>query len=304
MVVIGFVSPALYGFQFLTPMEVSEWRVDTSRFECALTHPIRGYGMGEFIHTAGEDPKLLIQGRGYRFAKYKTRVSAEPPPWRPGRPSRSILEVGPIQGKVLIADLHTNEILSELSKGMQVGFRGILADSKQQPFDVYLSSVGFQTAYTEFKRCEDGLLPANFSQIERSRIQYEAGTTELPKQGQILLDKIALYLAIDDTVLQVFIDGHTDNAGLNKDNIAMSEIRAQQVTDYLLKKGVPEAKIVTRYHGEKYPVATNRTNKGRGLNRRTTIRLSRDIPKKTVSPNKTKKPQKTKANRDNVKTVA
>ena len=52
--------------------------------------------------------------------------------------------------------------------------------------------------------------------------------------------------------------------------------RAEKVTAYLLQKGIPPEKIVSRYHGERYPVAANnRTNDGRERNRRVTIRLER-----------------------------
>ena len=81
---------------------------------------------------------------------------------------------------------------------------------------------------------------------------------------------------------QVFVDGHTDDIGFKKDNVSVSEKRAIEVTNYLLTCGIPLDKIVTRFHGERYPVVKNNTAKDKAKNRRTTIRLSRE--KKQVSP--------------------
>ncbi|MEC8483224.1 MAG: OmpA family protein, partial [Pseudomonadota bacterium] len=58
-------------------------------------------------------------------------------------------------------------------------------------------------------------------------------------------------------------------------NRELSKTRAEKVTAYLLQKGIPPEKIVSRYHGERYPAADNRTNDGRERNRRVTIRLER-----------------------------
>jgi hypothetical protein len=60
------------------------------------------------------------------------------------------------------------------------------------------------------------------------------------------------------------------------------------VTNYLLDKGVSEEMIVTRYHGESYPVVKNSGNRNRAKNRRTTVRLSREEP--VVVMNKPQEP--------------
>jgi outer membrane protein OmpA-like peptidoglycan-associated protein len=47
------------------------------------------------------------------------------------------------------------------------------------------------------------------------------------------------------------------------------------VTDYLVSQGINAAMILTRYHGERYPIATNDTAAGRAKNRRVTVQFDR-----------------------------
>jgi peptidoglycan-binding protein ArfA len=52
-------------------------------------------------------------------------------------------------------------------------------------------------------------------------------------------------------------------------------MRAEVVTDYLVRKGVDKKLIKTQGFGSAYPVAGNDTPEGRALNRRTEIILPR-----------------------------
>jgi OOP family OmpA-OmpF porin len=70
----------------------------------------------------------------------------------------------------------------------------------------------------------------------------------------------------------VEVSGHTDWIGSDAYNQALSERRAQTVKDYLVRKGVEGSRINTQAFGESKPVADNRTDEGRALNRRAEIR--------------------------------
>ena len=72
-----------------------------------------------------------------------------------------------------------------------------------------------------------------------------------------------------------FIDGHTDSVGGRSDNLELAQRRAEEVTRYFVNQGLDKSKIQTRWHGERYPVESNATRKGRAKNRRVTIRLER-----------------------------
>lgn len=73
--------------------------------------------------------------------------------------------------------------------------------------------------------------------------------------------------------LSIEILGHTDNVGENRDNQLLSENRAKAVKDYLVSKGCLAERIFAIGFGEKNPVASNETIKGRAQNRRVEIKI-------------------------------
>ncbi len=72
----------------------------------------------------------------------------------------------------------------------------------------------------------------------------------------------------------ILIKGHTDNTGIESRNIQLSEQRAKAVAQYLIKQGIAANRITYKGYGASEPVADNKTEKGRMLNRRVEIRLS------------------------------
>lgn len=65
--------------------------------------------------------------------------------------------------------------------------------------------------------------------------------------------------------------GHTDDNGSSALNAELSERRARVVAAFLRSKGVPEGSIYYQGAGETLPVADNRTEAGRAINRRVEI---------------------------------
>jgi outer membrane protein OmpA-like peptidoglycan-associated protein len=97
----------------------------------------------------------------------------------------------------------------------------------------------------------------------------------MTEASRLRLDHIIAYLKADPTVGAMFVDGHTDNRGEREKNLVLSKARAESVTNYLILAGIAPDRFTTRYHGERYPVASNAAAKGRAKNRRVTIRIER-----------------------------
>lgn len=72
---------------------------------------------------------------------------------------------------------------------------------------------------------------------------------------------------------RVSVEGHTDSVGTIKYNQWLSERRAQSVTRELVAQGVPNRRLRTYGFGESDPIASNRTDHGRGRNRRVEVIL-------------------------------
>lgn len=69
--------------------------------------------------------------------------------------------------------------------------------------------------------------------------------------------------------VKVEIAGHTDAIGTDQKNLGLSDRRSQSVVRYLVERGIDPKRLVAKGYGESKPVATNETDEGRQLNRRT-----------------------------------
>jgi outer membrane protein OmpA-like peptidoglycan-associated protein/tetratricopeptide (TPR) repeat protein len=77
----------------------------------------------------------------------------------------------------------------------------------------------------------------------------------------------------ENPALTTEISGHTDDVGSDKDNLLLSERRAQAVVRYLMTKGIAGERLQAKGYGEEKPVADNTTEAGRAENRRTEFKI-------------------------------
>ena len=75
-------------------------------------------------------------------------------------------------------------------------------------------------------------------------------------------------LAKNKWVKKVRVEGHTDAQGDDAYNLDLSQRRAARVMRYLEESGISSDRMTSEGFGETKPIATNRTNNGRGKNRR------------------------------------
>lgn len=69
----------------------------------------------------------------------------------------------------------------------------------------------------------------------------------------------------------VSVEGHTDSIGSNEYNYRLSDDRAKTVARELERSGVAPRRISTRALGKSEPIASNKTEQGRRLNRRVEV---------------------------------
>jgi outer membrane protein OmpA-like peptidoglycan-associated protein len=68
--------------------------------------------------------------------------------------------------------------------------------------------------------------------------------------------------------MEILIEGHTDNQGDWEPNMKLSADRVRVVKEYLIGKGIAEARIQTKAWGPSKPIASNETEEKRKQNRR------------------------------------
>ena len=69
------------------------------------------------------------------------------------------------------------------------------------------------------------------------------------------------------------IEGYTDSTGKKQKNIELSQNRADAVKIYLIQGGIDQSRLESKGYGPENPIASNKTRKGRELNRRVEINL-------------------------------
>ena len=122
-----------------------------------------------------------------------------------------------------------------------------------------------------FKAEEDSVLDVSKdvkvgSKIALKNIFFELGHYYLLPESYIELNKLAQYL-IRHPQMEIQINGHSDNSGFKFKNQKISEQRAREVFEYLIKKGV-QNKMYFKGYGSSMPIANNDTDEGKAKNRR------------------------------------
>lgn len=103
-------------------------------------------------------------------------------------------------------------------------------------------------------------------------VTFATNSADLNAQFFNVLDGVSMVLKeYEKTVIEVA--GHTDSTGSDQYNQALSERRAQTVSNYLANRGILATRLITVGAGESRPIATNDTPEGRSLNRRVEITI-------------------------------
>ncbi len=106
--------------------------------------------------------------------------------------------------------------------------------------------------------------------IVLKNIFFDTKKTDLKPESLVELDKL-VQLMNDNPKLRVQIAGYTDNVGKPADNLLLSNNRSKTVVAYLQQKGILLNRLAAKGFGAGKPVADNKTEAGRALNRRTEL---------------------------------
>jgi len=98
-------------------------------------------------------------------------------------------------------------------------------------------------------------------------VQFEVGSATITPESFRTLDRIAEIMNRYKDY-QLIINGHTDNVGRPTSNLALSEERARACYNYLISRGIRAERMIHSGFGDARPLTSNRTEEGRGINRR------------------------------------
>lgn len=143
---------------------------------------------------------------------------------------------------------------------------------------VSIAQNGHEIDVLERRAMETGLVTVTAAALDRGLaaegkavldgILFDTDKATIRPESKAALDVIGKFLN-DRPNLKVFIVGHTDTVGSLEYNLNLSKQRAQAVTDALVKTyGIAASRLSAHGVGPLSPAATNRTDPGKGKNRR------------------------------------
>ena len=108
--------------------------------------------------------------------------------------------------------------------------------------------------------------------ITLGNVFFETGKADLLSASQHELLRLRDMLGVHPD-MRLEISGHTDATGPEHLKRSLSQARADTVRRFLITQGVDEGRLSARGYGDTLPVADNRTEAGRALNRRVAFRI-------------------------------
>ncbi|WP_299008916.1 OmpA family protein [uncultured Shewanella sp.] len=104
-------------------------------------------------------------------------------------------------------------------------------------------------------------------------VTFGVDQTHLSQGAKNVLNSVALVAKkYDNTRLNVL--GYTDSSGSASYNLRLSQVRASEVSNYLMSRQIKSSRLSSQGMGEVDPIATNSTKAGRSQNRRVEIVMS------------------------------
>jgi outer membrane protein OmpA-like peptidoglycan-associated protein len=101
-----------------------------------------------------------------------------------------------------------------------------------------------------------------------NNIYFKTSSSLLNEETIFIIEELTKFLQENKTV-SIAIHGHTDNAGSATENMKLSADRAKMVFDLLVLNGIEAKRLSFKGFGATKPIASNITEKGKALNRRT-----------------------------------
>lgn len=185
-----------------------------------------------------------------------------------------IFEVGPFVEKTRIS------ISNDAMNWIEIGeIEGARADIDIQPFTAEGEKFSFVKLVNAGKSCGGRHAGADIDAVAavgaeirlslNSALLFDVGKSQLKPEALAELDKLAIKINSYGPKAKMTLEGHTDSDGSDKDNMRLSEARAQAVWMHLSQKlSLSSANVKVQGYGESRPVADNATEEGRAQNRR------------------------------------
>jgi outer membrane protein OmpA-like peptidoglycan-associated protein len=90
----------------------------------------------------------------------------------------------------------------------------------------------------------------------------------LSDRSKFILKEFSSFL-LENPTSKILIQGHTDDQGVDAENLKLSENRANAVKNYLVSLNIKADRLTSKGYGSSIPKVDNTTPENRAKNRRT-----------------------------------
>jgi outer membrane protein OmpA-like peptidoglycan-associated protein/tetratricopeptide (TPR) repeat protein len=188
-------------------------------------------------------------------------------------PLGAVIDITDNERNEIIASFESNSVTGKYLISLPSGKNyGIAVKSPNYLFHSENIIIPPTTSYREveknikLKKLEVG------STIVLKNIFFDFDKSTLRPESIPELERLLKFLN-DFPTVKIEISGHTDNKGSAAYNKTLSENRAKSVVDWLIGKGINQNRMTYKGLGFDQPIATNDTEEGRQMNRRTEFKI-------------------------------
>ncbi|MEY4111141.1 MAG: hypothetical protein RLZZ46_1496, partial [Bacteroidota bacterium] len=187
----------------------------------------------------------------------------------------------PIIADILIKDGINENDIAKIKSNQNGDFQAALPAGRI--YSIIVKAPDYMTEYDDLEIPLDKKGQASTKNIEMNslaqgsrillkNIFYDFNKASLRPRSIIELDRV-IELLNEYPSMRIEISSHTDNKGSEEYNKNLSQDRSTSVLKYLVGKGINSARLENKGYGFSQPIATNDTDDGRQMNRRTEIRI-------------------------------
>jgi outer membrane protein OmpA-like peptidoglycan-associated protein len=171
-----------------------------------------------------------------------------------------------------IATIETDEgtggYLLEISSNneflIRVGSKGFMNVEERVTLNDFEQNIILRSYYLE---------PLEIGKIFKlNSVLFERASSNLIDSSFAELDNVFRMLG-DNPDISIELSGHTDNVGNARKNVELSTERVEVVRQYLIVKGINATRIKGKGYGGTKPIASNRNEETRRLNRRVEFKV-------------------------------
>jgi outer membrane protein OmpA-like peptidoglycan-associated protein/tetratricopeptide (TPR) repeat protein len=259
--------------------------------------------LGYPINTIDEEGSLIVapdgktayyagEGKdsrgGLDIYSFELREDIRPPKtlWVKGQVYDAKTKQG-LPSSVELTDIVSRQLISKVQTDEDGNYLTTLPVGKDYAFNVNRKGyLFFSENYDLSSNKIDSVLTADIplqpieagAAIVLKNIFFDSKKAELKPESMAELNSV-IKLMNDNPNLKILISGFTDNVGKPLDNVTLSNNRALAVTKYLLaSQQIAKERLQYKGFGETKPIADNKTEEGRGKNRRTEMSVVSNAP--------------------------